>query len=193
MANPANDSCVTAPCLCPLFHILRGAFDLLAMACICFWRTSAETAFSKGHGTPETRQTGHWHSFQAFYFAEGVSLGMQVSPILIQCLPYQVHKWTFMHADQGLVPSFPITVPAIPSAQDEVFFHRFHSLQTVKARRNAAQAAKKAKKAKRGEDEGSEESSSDVDDMDEDEADAFMDNQEAVGLSWVGSEMNIQT
>mmetsp|Transcript_25238 Transcript_25238/g.68591 ORF Transcript_25238/g.68591 Transcript_25238/m.68591 type:complete len:769 (+) Transcript_25238:1389-3695(+) len=62
---------------------------------------------------------------------------------------------------------------------DEVFFHRFHSLQTVKARRNAAQAAKKAKKAKRGEDEGSEESSSDVDDMDEDEADAFMDNQEA--------------
>ncbi|KAF5834970.1 CBF/Mak21 family-domain-containing protein [Dunaliella salina] len=62
---------------------------------------------------------------------------------------------------------------------DEVFFHRFHSLQTVKARRNAAQAAKKARKAKRGEDEGSEESSSDVNDMDEDETDAFMDDQEA--------------
>ena len=74
--------------------------------------------------------------------------------------------------------------PYTYSLQDEVFFHRFHSLQTVRARRNAAQIAKKAKKAKQGDDEGSSDSSSDEelgsDGLDEDEADAFMEGQEVV-------------
>lgn len=73
---------------------------------------------------------------------------------------------------------------------DEVFFHRFYTLQAVKARREAARAAKQARKEKKaaGEAGSDDEASSSGDegfgvagdDLPEDEVDAFLEKEEGV-------------
>ncbi|KAL6757303.1 CBF/Mak21 family-domain-containing protein [Haematococcus lacustris] len=64
---------------------------------------------------------------------------------------------------------------------DEVFFHRFYTLQTVKARRAAAKTAKAAKRAKQGkgsDDDASSDDGKELGSEDEAEADALLEKEE---------------
>ncbi|KAJ9505795.1 hypothetical protein QJQ45_006511 [Haematococcus lacustris] len=64
---------------------------------------------------------------------------------------------------------------------DDVFFHRFYTLQTVKARRAAAKTAKAAKRAKQGkgsDDDASSDDGKELGSEDEAEADALLEKEE---------------